>query len=464
MDQKSEITHLLHRAGFGPRFSYPEFTDRKAVVDWLFDTSKKTAHLTLTNWRPPPAGTMKNATDAERREYRELERSEKITIQNTLLNRYSSANTPLREKVTLFWMGHFACRPTNPAFTINYYNHIHTHALGTFPNLLNSMLRDAALLQYLNNNQNRKGNPNENFARELLELFTLGRGNYSENDIKEGARALTGWGFDRDSNFIFREQQHDSGKKTFLGETGNYNGGDLAEIILRQPECAEFITTKIFRFFVSDEPDKTMIRSLSSSFVKSGYDIDKLFQNIFTSDWFYDPKYSGNKIKSPLELVSGICGDFQIQFEEPMSRFGIQRILGQNLFDPPNVAGWPGGRTWIDSSALIFRMKLPEMLLQEAESVFDDKEQFDAMETLARNRQNSGRKIKTTFSTRQLIEKTKGMDSGTADQFLVNHFLSRPLHPEAVTILKKHLGQEQGASRTFRAAIHIMCLPEYQLC
>lgn len=408
---------------------------------------------------------MKNASVEDRKAYREREKAEKIALQNTLLNRYAKGSSPLREKMSLFWMGHFACRPTNPVFNVNYYNHIHQHALGNFADLLNAMIRDAAMLLYLNNNQNRKGNPNENFARELLELFTLGRGNYTENDIREGARALTGWGFNREGNFEFREQLHDPSIKHFLGSSGAFNGGDLVPIILKQPACAEFITTKLFRFLVAEQPDPARIEELSGSFVKSGYDIGQLLKKIFGSDWFYEEKYMGNRIKSPLELVAGIAGDFSIMFEDPMGRFGIQRILGQNLFDPPNVAGWPRDRAWIDSSALIYRMKLPELLLQEAESVFDDKDQFDAMELMIKNQGKSGgRKIKTTFSTKQLLEKTSGMTAAEAEEYMIKHLLSRPLASSTTDLIRKHAGQDQGPARIFRTAIHLMCLPEYQLC
>lgn len=465
MDQRDKINHLLRRAAFGPRFSYPDFRDTDEAVAWLFDTSAKPAALSLRNWKQPAPGEMKNASVEERKAYREREKTEKIALQNTLLDRYAKGSSPLREKMTLFWMGHFACRPTNPVFNVNYYNHIHRHALGNFTDLLDAMIRDAAMLLYLNNNQNRKGNPNENFARELLELFTLGRGHYTENDIREGARALTGWGFNREGNFEFREQLHDPSVKHFLGSSGTFNGGDLVAIIVKQPACAEFITTKLVRFLVAEQTDPVIIKELSKTFVQSGFDISGLLKKIFASGWFYDEKYTGNKIKSPLELVAGIAGDFSITFEDPMGRFAIQRILGQNLFDPPNVAGWPRDRAWIDSSALIYRMKLPELLLQEAESVFDDKEQFDAMEVMTGNQGKSGgRKIKTTFTAKHLLEKTSGMTAAESDAFMVRHFLSRPLADGTMELIRKNTGAEQGPARMFRTAIHLMCLPEYQLC
>jgi uncharacterized protein (DUF1800 family) len=217
------------------------------------------------------------------------------------------------------------------------------------------------MLKYLNNKQNRKEHPNENFARELMELFTLGRGHYTEDDVKEAARAFTGWSFDEDGRFIFRQRQHDDGEKTILGKTGKWTGDDVIRMLLEQKQTAAFLVQKIYSYYVSDEKiDPRHLKQLASDFYESNYDIGKLLQSIFTSPWFYDTQLAGAKVKSPVELLVGYQRMLPIQFENEKTIINLQRTLGQYLFNPPNVAGWPGGRNWIDSSSLVIRMRLPE--------------------------------------------------------------------------------------------------------
>ena len=183
-----------------------------------------------------------------------------------------------------------------------------------------------------------------------MELFTLGRGNYTENDIKEAARAFTGWSSEFKGEFVFRRFQHDYGEKTVLGKTGNFDGDDVLDIFLSQKQTAKFITQKIYKFFVNDNVDEEKVNWLADRFYQSNYDISKLMEDIFTSDWFYDEKNIGSKIKSPIELMAGIQRMLPMKLENEEALTFLQRALGQILFYPPNVAGWPGGKTWIDSS------------------------------------------------------------------------------------------------------------------
>jgi len=178
----------------------------------------------------------------------------------------------------------------NPKFNRQLLNVIRKNALGNFKELLFEVSKSPAMLQFLNNQQNKKDHPNENFAREVMELFTMGRGNYTENDIKELARAFTGWGYDKEGNFTERPKQHDTGAKTFLGKTGNFTGDDVLNIILEQKATAKFITAKIYKFFVNENPDQNNINKLSEELYTSNYDLKKLMQNIFSSSWFYDQK------------------------------------------------------------------------------------------------------------------------------------------------------------------------------
>jgi uncharacterized protein (DUF1800 family) len=195
----------------------------------------------------------------------------------------------------------------------------------------------------------------------VMELFTMGRGNYTEKDIREGARAFTGWGSDKEGNFKERKNLHDEGSKTFLGKTGNFTGTDVLNIILEQKATAKFITTKIYKFFVNENVDENVVKSLSESFYQSGYDIKKLMMDIFSSSWFYDKKNIGSRIKSPIELMAGIMRSLPMTIQNPENLIVYQKLLGQMLLYPPNVSGWPNGKSWIDSSTLMLRLQIPQI-------------------------------------------------------------------------------------------------------
>ena len=268
----------------------------------------------------------------------------------------------LREKLSLFWHGHFSTRTINIFYQQQLLDTIRTNALGSFGDLLKQVSKSASMINFLNNNQNRKDHPNENFAREVMELFTLGRGNYTENDIKEAARAFTGWGASLKGEFVFRPNQHDNGTKTFLGKTGNLNGDDILDILLEQKQTAKFITQKVYRYFVNDEPDADKVEWLSGRFYQNHYSIEGLMTDIFTSDWFYSEKNIGTRIKSPVELIAGVRRMLPMQIQNEEVQLLLQRLLGQILFYPPNVAGWPGGKSWIDSSTLMMRLRIPQLI------------------------------------------------------------------------------------------------------
>ena len=262
----------------------------------------------------------------------------------TWLNEMVNGEDQLREKMAFFWHGHFACRIVNIFFQEQLLDSMRTNALGNFGDLLKEVSKSAAMLSFLNNQQNKKQHPNENFAREVMELFTLGRGNYTENDIKEGARAFTGWGFNLKGEFMDRPFQHDTGTKTFLGQSGNFNGDDILNILLEQKQTAKFITKKIYKYFVNENVDDSKVEALAARFYKSNYDIKGLLTDIYTSDWFYDDKNIGTKIKSPIELIAGIRRMVPMQIENEEVQLVLEKATNQVLFYPPNVAGWPGGK------------------------------------------------------------------------------------------------------------------------
>ena len=298
----------------------------------------------------------------EKKAFRKQSREDIKSLNLAWLDEMTDSRAQLREKMAFFWHGHFASRNLNIFYQQLLLNVIRSNSIGNFRDLLHEVSKSAAMLNFLNNNQNRKDHPNENFAREVMELFTLGRGNYTEQDVKEAARAFTGWGANAQGEFVFRRMQHDSGVKTFLGRTGNFDGDDILDILLGQPQTATFITGKIYLFLVNDRPDPARIASLAKSFRQNNYNILALATDIFNSDWFYDNMNIGARIKSPVELLAGIRRMLPMEIRNGSSQLLIQRLLGQLLFYPPNVAGWPGGANWIDGSALMFRLRLPELI------------------------------------------------------------------------------------------------------
>lgn len=380
------------------------------------------------------------------------------------LDRMAANKGTLREKMALFWHGHFAVRAQgrNARVMQQYGNIIRQHALGTFGDLLMAVSKTPAMLQFLNNQQNRKNAPNENFAREVMELFTLGRDNYKENDIKEAARAFTGWQFTPEGEFAFRERVHDEGPKTIFGKKGAFRGEDVIKLLLEKPETARFVVDKIYRFFVNETPDTNRIARLADQFYKNNYQISDLMESIFVADWFYDNANRGTHVKSPVELLVGMRHALGVTFDQPQPQVFVQRTLGQVLFYPPNVAGWPGGRNWIDSSSLLFRMKLPDYVLKAAEVNVRAKDEGDVNAALL------ARKGKNQFTTKvnwdEFDKPFACTDEAALPDALATYLLPFPLRPEQRELLLKQLKSGQSQSEKIKTlTVGIMSLPEYQL-
>jgi Protein of unknown function (DUF1800) len=276
-------------------------------------------------------------------------------------NRMLTTNRPLEEKLTLFWHGHFAtgdAKVRDYRMMLRQNEMLRANASGGLRDLLVGILKDPAMLVYLDNGENVKSHPNENFGRELLELFTMGVGNYTERDVREAARSFTGWTNDVLA-FKFDKEQHDFGDKIFLGKTGPLNGEDVIDIILSQPVTAEYVSAKIYRNFVRDEVPATVRAELGRSFRASGYQIKPLLKRIFLSRDFYSPAAAATQIKSPVVLVVSTYRKMGLRELPTIPDFGrLTSGLGQTLFDPPNVAGWAGGRTWITPATLLQRGNL----------------------------------------------------------------------------------------------------------
>jgi len=468
--------HLLWRAGFGPAVEQVRDLD-KVSPPKLYDalvkaSSRQPVPFTVAN--NVFDGLMNGIQDVRRMELskeqkKELQKKSREEIRNLnleWLDEMTNSEQQLREKMAFFWHGHFACRNLNVLYQQQLVNTIRANALGNFGTLLKEVSRSAAMLAFLNNQQNRKQKPNENFAREVMELFTMGRGNYTEKDIKEAARAFTGWQFQLNGEFVFRPNLHDDGQKTVLGKTGNFDGDDVLNILLEQKQTAIFIVTKIYRFFVNEQTDPEKIQMLANQFYQSGYDIGALMKSIFTSGWFYDAKNMGALIKSPVQLIAGIRRILPMDIETPAAMLLAQKVLGQILFYPPNVAGWPGGRNWIDSSSLMFRLKMPQIIAgQELLNIrpkSDDDQDMGRMQQKQpkQGRQNFSATIKWDQLYEPLSKTTRENLFSTISSVLIQH----PSEAISKTDLEAFFDSSTRERYIQSAIIRLMSTPDYQLC
>ena len=369
-----DARHLLARTGFGPSDAeirtYASMT-RDAAVDSLLRGAQTVATLappaSATDTSPlrPPRG---DATADERKAFVRTQVREGLELRAWWLNEMRVTPSPLTERMTLFWHNHFvSAQPKVRTTRLMYWQNatLRANALGSFGTLLHAIAKDPAMLVYLDGVRNRKGAPNENFAREVMELFTLGEGHYSEQDIKEAARAFTGWSLDRETGgYVFRPALHDYGVKTVLGKSGRFDGDDVLDILLARPETAEYVTAKLWREFVAPDVDVVEVRRIAARFRESHYDIRVALKEVLTSDAFYAAEHRGVLVKSPVELVVGTLRVFQLQPGQPLPFAVAAAGMGQNLFSPPNVKGWPGGEVWINTTTLLARKQFVDRVVR----------------------------------------------------------------------------------------------------
>lgn len=450
--------HLLWRAGFGPGISQLEDLHKKDTKSLMNDLFKEETFLYVNYDTPDIAETgdymMNDQTPAEKKkEMQRISRQQNEELNLNFLDKMVNSKEQMREKMAFFWHGHFASRVVNPKFNRQILNVIRKNALGNFKDLLFEVSQAPAMLNFLNNQQNKKDHPNENFAREVMELFTMGRGNYTEKDIREGARAFTGWGSDKEGNFKERKNLHDEGSKTFLGKTGNFTGTDVLNIILEEKATAKFITTKIYKFFVNENVDENIVKSLSESFYQSGYDIKKLMMDIFSSSWFYDKKNIGSRIKSPIELMAGIMRSLPMNIQNPENLIVYQKLLGQMLLYPPNVSGWPNGKSWIDSSTLMLRLQIPQIWSGLRPLDYRPKEDDDLDMGLKNNTNSLTKSFKNPNITIDWTRVEKIFNGKNVEDYLIQS--SKSLDMNSV----KNFSDNSVKMNV----INLMSTPEYQL-
>lgn len=471
---QKNIQHLYWRAGFGVPYTVVRSAHRQSARQ-IFKKMLRDSE----DFRPMDIVDRREVVAEFRKlqEMRELKKEEEVgnklknlqkdqkeqqgTLNTTWIDLMATSKGVLREKMALFWHGHLVSRSLNPAFSQSYLNTLRKNALGKFGDLLMAVSKEPSMLQFLNNKQNKKRSPNENFARELMELFTLGRGNYSEKDIKEVARAFTGWDFDLQGRFVFRAFQHDNDQKTIFGKTGNFNGEDVIKMILERKETAQFLTTKIYKYFVNEtiSGNEKRLAELSKLFYKSDYDIAHLLENIFTADWFYDQENIGSHIKSPVELLVGIKRTLGATFENQQPNLFIQKVLGQVLLYPPNVAGWAGGKNWIDSSSLLFRMQLPAMLFLGKDGNISAKKDGDVNTEYQSKKQSFKASVDWNDFSKSFSEKDKNL-LGEISQYL----LQVPVNEQFTQNLANKFQNNSKEENIKQMAIALMMMPEYQVC
>jgi uncharacterized protein (DUF1800 family) len=378
---EESAAHLLNRAAFGPTPDEIAAAHKKglvATVEDLVEVKAEAANVPPPEWAHPRnirevrMGVRESKDNPEQRqeklrEIRMMEGKEILDLRGWWLQRMMTGPAPLLEKMTLFWHGHFATsvQKVKDAYWMWLENDtLRRNALGNFGVLTKKISRDPAMMIYLDLQQSRQEHPNENWARELMELFTVGIGNYSEQDIRESARAFTGYRLDMTiQQFRFAPFQQDKGTKTFMGRTGALSGDDIIDTLLRQPACAQFIGRKLWRFFVEDDPSPQIVDAVASRIRAHNYEMRPVLREIFSSTEFYSDRAMRTQIKSPVQYLLQTAKLLDTPLPSPLVSQNAMRQMGQILFAPPNVKGWDGGKAWITTSTLLFRYNFANYLI-----------------------------------------------------------------------------------------------------
>jgi uncharacterized protein (DUF1800 family) len=359
----AEARHLLSRFHYGAPTqaevqAFAPLT-RAAAVDRLLKGARDRALTPAPAWtREAPPEPLERAAMEPKQQRRER-RDRALDLKAWWYQELLQTPSPLTEQMTLFWHNHFTSSVRKvkvPALLFAQNALLRRHALGSFAALLRQIARDPAMVLYLDNQSNDQRQPNENFARELLELFTLGEGHYTEQDIKEAARAFTGWRVRRSTGaFDLAEHRHDDGPKVFLGRKGRFGGDDILQILLEQPRTAALIAHKLWVHFVSPDPDPREVERVAQRLRRANYQIAEALRALLEGDAFWAPERRGALIKAPAELLVGTARALGLQIDDAEILARAGRRLGQDLFDPPNVKGWPGGESWITTHTLLLR-------------------------------------------------------------------------------------------------------------
>jgi len=478
----AQARHLLLRAGFG---GGPDEINR--YVQMGLDHAV-TAAMDVSTDEPEPApkidpDVIRPLTPDERELFADARRNNneaaRSALQRKIVQRRAQdremigelrrwwvglmidTEVPLREKMVLLWHSHFASRHRNvrDTYLMCQQNQLfRTHADGSFAKLARAVVRDPAMLRFLNNDQNNKRTPNENLAREFMELFTLGEGNYTEKDIKQGARALTGYHVD-DNDFVFHERRHDHAKKTVLGETGRLDGDDFVDVLLNQQACLRYIALKLYRHFVDDvsdqinevpAPNREVVMRMAVMLRKNGYRVAPVLEALFKSRHFYDVGIVGQKIKSPAQLIVGTSRTLGTPKRSLGTLSDGLRAMGQDLFDPPSVAGWNGGRSWINTSTLFTRQNVCTYLITDKDP-----------------RKRKWNRKQIGYDPMPLLAGIESREPGTVVDHVVGFMLGEHTPTDRREPLYRFMKERKkgvDADGMIALLTLITAMPEYQLC
>jgi len=473
--------HLLNRAGFGGSPREIENIRQMGLakaVSWLVDYEKIPDETPAPDWAHPDPEVdarheaIRKAADPEtRRMLQEQENQEQNSQMADLrywwVRRMALGPRPFQEKMTLFWHGHFATsyeKVRMPYFLWLQNETLRRHATGNFDDLLIAASEDPAMLLYLDGARSRKGNPNENFAREVMELFTLGEGHYTEQDIQQAAKAYTGWGLSEDHlHYQYHPYNHDDGPKTIFGQTGNLTGEEVLKLICAKPECAQFIARKIWRFFAQDQPSQPVVDALVDEFHGHNMDIKHLMKVIFLAKEFYAPDVIRSQIKSPVQWL--IASTHQLQAPLPTQPMSLVMLrgLGEELFNPPNVKGWDGGIAWITTNNLLDRYNYAAALVEGDRVPLPGLK--GQMKSLMNAMAEDGLMVIAPADVRSLFSTMELSDPMNFLAALQARFLNAELRPQRAASLADFLKSRSPLEDAdIRKAIRlVMCTPEYQL-
>jgi len=478
----TKAAHLLNRAGFGgtpDEVAHVAEIGAEAALDELLDFPDAPAEEQDEHDVPDLSGI-----DGFPTTFRKIAvllagktRDEKLAVRQQLMagNRQALIATgawwmkrmaygphPFQEKLALFWHGHFTTSARDEQLSLLMWRQnelLRQNAAGNFGTFLHQISRDPAMLDYLNNTQNRKAHPNENYAREVMELFTLGIGNYTETDVKQGARAFTGWSHDGDV-FVFRPFQHDYGIKTFLGYTGNFDGDDVLNIILSKPDCSRFIATEIFKYFVYEDVDDKLSAALGQTLAENQYELRPLFRTIFNSKAFYSKTAIGAQIKNPVQLIVGTVRQLNLMMPPIRPVMGALNQMGQVPFLPPNVRGWPGGRTWINTSTMFVRYNTGVWLTGGEVPALGMGKPFGGGKRGMAERYRRGDQVNFAPANTAVADSAEAVVAEW-----LNRLIQRPVDDSQKKVLVAALGDDPHSEWSVRKMVQlIVSMPEYQLC
>jgi uncharacterized protein (DUF1800 family) len=488
--------HLANRAGFGGRPSEIEHLVKlgpEKAVDWYVDYEKEADDFFTPEWAKVDAGVEAekfaeirnlqmeeqkgNLSDEKKYEIAEKRRvlvreqqrdqvTRLVEMRGDWLRRMATTRRPLQEKLTLFWHGHFATSAQKVQRATFMWGQIYTfrqNASGNWLKMLEAVAKDPAMLVWLDQAQSRKEHPNENFAREVMELFALGEGHYTEKDITEAARALTGFTLNRfEGKFDYRPFMHDNGTKTVLGKTGNLDGNDVLEIIASQPQTFKFISGKLWKFFASDNPDPKVVAALADVFQKNNGEIKPLLRAMFRCHQFYAPDVIRSQVKSPVQWLVSSVRLLEREMPPPIVAGQICKSMGQDLLVPPNVKGWDGGLSWITTNNLLTRYNQAALLVM-AENKMTPEGQ--GINRAISERAARAARFMHVVDVDRVVSESDRTDKVRLVAALEKRFLQSKLTDKQRSVLQEFLDSRGILNENdVRHAIRlVMSTPEYQL-